>query len=470
MSIILSNLLEIKFSYSLNLSYFISKRLRQSTSGGFASIIHTIAVTTIAIGLAAAIVSFLIMQGFQTAVKRKIYAFSNHLVITKFTMNNAVEEQPFNFHIGLYEHPARFPFVKNVQEYSHKAGLIKTEGEVLGIIFKGVGRGASNFAESPEYFKENMVEGRFIRFNDSTYSREVVMSRVIANKIDVKVGDDIILHFFQNPPRFRKLKIVGLYETNLSDYFDGKVLIGDLRMVQQLNGWSANEAGGLEVTLDMNQFGAFDLWSKGLPFNKKEIPAERDTLFFAEEMPSSVFSFDYDRAALDNARITIANSMDYDLNVESVRDRFIQVFEWLDLVKRQVKILLVIILIVISVNMISVILILVMERVPMVGVLKALGATNQTVRSVFMYSGMSLIARGLLWGNFIGLGLCWVQDQFKIMKLNPHDYYVSYVPIEWSVWTVILLNLIIFGIVSFVLLLPAHWMVKISPVKAIRFD
>lgn len=153
-------------------------------------------MTTIAIGLAAAIVSFLIMQGFQTAVKNKIYAFSNHLVITKFTMNNAVEEQPFNFHIGLYEHPARFPFVKHVQEYSHKAGLIKTEGEVLGIIFKGVGRGASNFAESPDYFKENMVEGRFIRFSDSTYSREVVMSRVIANKIDAKVGDDIILHFF----------------------------------------------------------------------------------------------------------------------------------------------------------------------------------------------------------------------------------------------------------------------------------
>jgi lipoprotein-releasing system permease protein len=468
-SIILSNLLEIKFSYSLNLSYFISKRLRQSTSGGFASTIHTIAVATIAIGLAAAIVSFLIMRGFQTAVKQKIYSFTNHLVITKFTMNNAVEEQPFNFHIGLYEHPARFPFIKHVQEYSHKAGLIKTEGEVLGIIFKGVGRGTSNFAESPDYFKENMVEGRFIHFNDSTYSREMVMSRVIANKMEAKVGDDIILHFFQNPPRFRRLKIVGLYETNLSDYFDGKVLIGDLRMVQQLNGWNANEAGGLEVTLDMNQFGAFDLWKRGL-LNQRSVPEEIDTILYEEPVPASLFSFDYDRAALENARVKIASSMDYDLNVESVRDRFIQVFEWLDLVKRQVKILLVIILIVISVNMISVILILVMERVPMVGVLKALGATNQTVRSVFMYSGMSLIARGLVWGNFIGLGLCWVQDQFKIMKLNPHDYYVSYVPIEWSVWTVIVLNLIIFGIVSLVLLLPAHWMVKISPVKAIRFD
>ncbi len=134
-----------------------------------------------------------------------------------------------------------------------------------------------------------MVEGRFIHFNDSTYSREVVMSRVIANKMEAKVGDDIILHFFQNPPRFRRLKIVGLYETNLSDYFDGKVLIGDLRMVQQLNGWNANEAGGLEVTLDMNQFGAFDLWKRGL-LNQRSVPEEIDTILYEEPVPASLFS------------------------------------------------------------------------------------------------------------------------------------------------------------------------------------
>jgi lipoprotein-releasing system permease protein len=218
----------------------------------------------------------------------------------------------------------------------------------------------------------------------------------------------------------------------------------------------------------MNYFDSFDLWKKGWAVNNT--PALNDTLYFDEEAPASLFSFDYDRAALDHARLIIRNSMDFDLGVESVRDKYIQVFEWLDLVKRQVKILLGIILFVISMNMISVILILVMERVPMVGVLKALGASNQSVRAVFMYNGMNLIVRGLLWGNAIGLGICWLQDQFKIMKLNPHDYYVSYVPIEWSVLTVIMLNLIIFGMVTLVLLLPTYWIVKISPVKAIRFD
>jgi lipoprotein-releasing system permease protein len=443
----------------LNLSYFISKRLRQATKDSFAAIIHRIAVASIAIGLAAAIVSFLVMQGFQTAVKNKIYGFSNHLLVTKLTMSNAVEEQPFDFHVELYEHPERFPYVKHVQAYSHKAGLIKTEREVLGIIFKGVGRGSSNFAESPEYFSDNLVEGRFIHFADSGWAKEVVLSRIIANKIDAKVGDDIILHFFQNPPRYRKLKIVGLYETNLSDYFDGKVLLGDLRMVQQLNGWSTNEAGGLEVTLDKNQFDEFSLWKKVLSVGSKT-HTESDTLFYEEE----------EEAALEEARIKIGNSMDFDLGVESVRDRFIQIFEWLDLVKRQVRILLGIILIVISVNMVSVILILVMERVPMVGVLKALGAPNRTIRSVFIYSGMSLVAKGLLIGNAIGLGVCFLQDRFKIMKLNPHDYYVSYVPIEWSISTILILNVLIFCTVSVVLILPTRFITKVNPINAIRFD
>lgn len=452
--------MDFKFSQSLNLSYFLSKRLRHNTDDSFSSIIHKIAVASIAIGLAASIVSFLVMQGFQSAVKNKIYAFSNHLLITKFTMNNAVEEQPFNFKIALQENPERFPFIKSVQEYSHKAGLIKTDKEVLGIIFKGVGKSFNQVA-----FADNIIAGRFIHFNDSGYSKEVLLSKVIANKIEAKVGDDIILHFFQNPPRFRKLKVVGLYETNLSDYFDGKVLIGDLRMVQQLNGWKQNEAGGLEVGINLNYFDAFTLWKNELI---RPSQMESDTLFFEEEETSG--AFDFDRAALGEAKKLIGDSMDYDLNIESVRDKYIQVFEWLDLVKRQVKILLGIILVVISVNMISVILILVMERIPMVGVLKALGASDSTIRSIFIYNGMNLIAKGLLWGNAIGLGICWLQDQFKIMKLNPHDYYVSYVPIEWSILTVVALNFLIFITVTLVLILPTRFITKISPVKAIRFD
>ncbi|MFM7850572.1 MAG: ABC transporter permease [Flammeovirgaceae bacterium] len=354
----------------MNLPYFISKRIRHVETGSFSATIHNIAIATIAIGLAAAIVSFLVMLGFQSAVKEKIYRFSNHLLITKFTLNNAVEEQPFDYRIDLYQHPEKFPFVKHVQEYCHKAGLVKADDEILGVIFKGVGK-----SFSVSRFSEAMVEGRFIQFNDSSYTHEVVLSRIIANKINAKVGEDIVLHFFQNPPRVRKLKVVGIYETNLSDYFDGKILMGDIRLVQQLNGWEKYMAGGLEVTIDMNYFNHFDLLKNEIHNNSYTLNGDEsgvDSVVVEPGGNSALFGFEKDKAALEEALVQVGESIDYDLNIQTVRDKFVNVFEWLNLIERQVKILLGIILFVISVNMISVILILVMERIPMIGILKSI--------------------------------------------------------------------------------------------------
>jgi len=382
------------------LSRFIAHRIRHAQGNSFASVIHKIAVASIAVGLAAAIVSFLIMQGFQAAVKDKIYSFSNHLLITRFTMSNAVEEQPFDYRIELYKNPEQFPFITHVQEYAHKAGLVKTDEEVLGIVFKGVGRSFNT-----EGFKSNLLEGRFINFSDSAYANEVVISKVIADKINVTVGDQLTIHFFQNPPRFRRLEVVGIYETNLSDYFDSKVIMGDIGLVQRLNGWAPHEAGGLEVKVNLNYFTTIALWQQD--FNAYSDYAHEAIFSNPEiEYPQLVYlkalydyQFNFDRAALESASRQIGNSMDYDLYLETVRDKYIQVFEWLDLIKRQVKILLVIILVVVCVNMISVILILVMERTPMVGMLKAMGAKNQLVRNIFLHSGINLILRGLIWGN-----------------------------------------------------------------------
>jgi len=455
----------------LNLSYFISKRIRQAQANSFSSIIHKIAIASIAIGLAAAIVSFLIMQGFQSGVKNRIYGFSNHLLITKYTMSNAVEEQPFDFNIELYNNPAQFPFVKHVQEFSHKAGLIKTDDEVMGIVFKGVGK-----SFNIEQFKESLLEGEFIHFSDSGYSNDVLLSKVIADKINAKTGDNIVVHFFQNPPRFRRLKISGIYETNLSDYFDSKVIIGDIGLVQRLNDWLPNEAGGLEVLLDLNSFNSFQLWRNDFGNYLARIQEsildnpEVTNKFFGSLSAVMDYKFDFDKVAMEESAMQIGESMDYDLYLETVRDKYIQVFEWLDLIKRQVKILLIVILVVVCVNMISVILILVMERTPMVGILKAMGAQDKSIRSVFLYNGMNLITKGLLWGNGVGLGLCFLQDKFKLIALNPHDYYMSYVPIQWSWGTVLILNLIVFFTVLIVLLLPTRFITRINPIQAIKFD
>jgi lipoprotein-releasing system permease protein len=203
--------------------------------------------------------------------------------------------------------------------------------------------------------------------------------------------------------------------------------MGDIRLIARLNDWADSVAGGLEVFVkDINR--------------------------------------------IDDAGMAMAEMIDFDLNIEPVSNKYIQVFEWLHLLSRQVNILLVIILIVVCVNMISIILILVMERTQMIGMLKALGAADGMIRSVFVYNGIALIVKGLLLGNAIGLGLCYIQYKFKIITLNPEDYYMSFVPISWHWEIVLILNLLTFVVVTLVLLLPTAIISRITPIKAIRFD
>lgn len=406
----------------MNLSYFIAKRINREQKKGFASTIHSIAIVSIGLGLAALIIAFLILQGFQETVKEKIYSFSGHLLVTKLSRNNSLEETPLNINIDLYRNYQQFPYVLHMQEYAHKAGLLKATDDVLGVVLKGIGKRYDSAV-----FKDNLMQGRFIHLPDSGYSNEVMISSAIARKLQAELNDVVTIHFFQNPPRFRRLKVVGIYETNLSEYFDDKVIVGDIRLIARLNDWADSVAGGIEV-------------------------------------------FVKDNNRIQEARDALSESVDYDQYVESVIDKYTQVFEWLHLLSRQVNILLVIILIVICVNMISIILILVMERTQMIGMFKALGASDGLIRRIFMFNGINLITRGLLLGNVIGLGLCWVQDHYHLITLNPHDYYMSVVPISWHWEMVLLLNLLTFSVVTLILFLPTAIISRISPIKAIRFD
>lgn len=383
---------------------------------------------SIALGLGAAIVAFLIMNGFQETVKNRIYGFNGHLLITKFSMDNSVEEAPFDINFEVFNNREKLPYVQHMQEYAHKAGLIKAEEDILGVVLKGVGKSFDTTS-----FKSNIIEGRFIHFPDSGYANEIVLSRAIAGKLNAKVGDQVTVHFFQNPPRFRRLKVTGIYETNLSEYFDSKIIIGDIRIIQRLNDWADSIAGGIEI------------------FLKKDVDAAQALVQLEELLEEDM-------------------KRNFDKDVEAVSDKYSQVFDWLNLLDRQVNILLVIILIVICVNMISIILILVMERTQMIGMLKALGAQNKLIRSIFVYNGISLIIKGLIAGNILGIGLCYLQDKFKFIKLNPEDYYMSFVPISWHWEIVVWLNILTFLVVTLVLLLPTAIVSRIAPIKAIRFD
>ena len=390
--------------------------------GGFSATIYKIAIASIGVGLAVMIISFLIMIGFQDTVTEKIYNFSAHLLVTKYTSNDTFEEAPLSLNNQLYNNFEEFGFIDHVQDYSHKAGLIKTDEEVLGIIFKGVSTRFDTVRFGP-----SMVEGRFINFDDDSYSREVLLSREIARKLNLSLNDDVIVHFFQNPPRVRRLKVVGIYETNLSEYYDNKFIIGDIRLIQRLNNWADSLAGGMEIFVN-------------------------------------------DEEKIDDAENGVLQLMNYDMAVQKVSNKYIQVFDWLHLISRQVNIFLTIILLVVCVNMISIILILIMERTQMIGLLKAFGSPNRLIRRIFAFHGIGIIVRGLLLGNILGLGLCLIQYYFKVIPLNPRDYYMSFVPIGWDWGVVLLLNLLTLTVVALIILIPTLVISRVEPIKSIRFD
>lgn len=406
----------------MNLSYFISKRISSEKQDNFSATIHKIAIASIGLGLATMIISFLILSGFQDTVKNKIYSFSAHLQVTKFTMGNSYEETPISTNNEVFNNYGQIDFIDHIQEYTHKAGLIKTEEEVLGIIFKGVTARFDTVS-----FRENLIEGRFIHYDPENYAKEVILSKNIADKLELSVGQDVIIHFFMNPPRVRKLKVVGIYETNLSEYYDDKFVIGDMALIQRLNNWADSIAGGMEVYIK-------------------------------------------DIKKIEEAEAQLDEMLPYDLFVEKVKDKYIQVFDWLMLISRQVNIFLTIILFVVCVNMISIILILIMERTRMIGLLKSLGATSRQIRRIFAYSGMQLIVKGLALGNLIGLGLCAIQYYFQVIPLNPRDYYMSYVPIGWEWGIVLILNVLTFVVVSLIVMIPTAVISRINPIKTLRFD
>jgi lipoprotein-releasing system permease protein len=406
----------------LNLSYFISKRINKTTKNSFSSTIHSIAVASIGIGLAVMIVSFLILGGFETTIKDKIFSFSGHFQVTKFSVGNSYEENPITTDTELFKNYHKYDFLKHVQAFSHKPGLLKTEEEVLGVVLKGVGHRFDTVR-----FQANMEEGRFISFSDTTdYSTEIVISRHIANTLMLGVGDDILMYFVQNPPRFRKLTVSGIYATGLED-FDEKIIIGDIALIQRLNGWDEDMVGGYEVFV---------------------------------KYPGRV----------DDNEEEIVNLLDFNLDVESVQEKYIQIFDWLTLLNRNVYIFLTLILFVACFNMVAILLILIMERTQMIGLLKALGATNRQIRNIFLNNGILLILKGLLWGNLIGIGFGFVQSTFKIISLDPENYYMDKVPIEWNWGIILLLNALIFLAVSLTLIIPTAIVSRIHPVKAIRFD
>ena len=404
----------------MNLPRFIAQRIQKTKSASFTSTVTKIGVASIAIGLSVMIVSFSVLLGFKKTIKNKLFSLSSHIQVSKITLNQSFEETPMAINTKFYQNYRKNPQIRHVQAVTNKAGMLKSSEELAGIIIKGVGR-----AYDWQNFSENLVEGRKINFQDSVYASEIIISRKIATQLKIKLSDEVLIYFIQNPPRIRKVKVVGIYDTGLEE-FDKNFIIGDLALVQKMNDWNNQTTGHYEVFLN-----------------------------------------DFDD--LNPATKQVSDDIDQDMQVMKVTEMFPAIFDWLNLMDRNIIVILALILVVASFNMISVLLVMMMERTPMIGLLKALGSDNGKIRKVFIFNGLTIILKGIIIGNLIGIGLCGIQYFYRIIPLNAESYYMNYVPIEFNWGIILLINLITILLVLAVITIPTFVVSRMKVVEALKF-
>lgn len=411
----------------MNLEYFIAKRLitaRDFKSSISAPIIK-IAISAIAIGIIMMLVSVATGIGLQQKIREKVSAFNGQIVISNYDNNNSeVTLIPISKKQDFYPNFKSVPEVSHIQAIASKAGIIRTESSFEGIIFKGVG-----LDYDWNKIKEYLVEGKLPDYSKGI-NEEVIISRFLADRLGLKVGDNFNTFFIKEEqgkmPNSRRFKITGIFNSGFQS-FDATYIIGDIRHIQRINKWNPDQVGAFEV-----------------------------------------FVKDFDKIKETGDKIYEQTSSS--LDTKTMIEKYSYIFDWLQLFDFNIIVILAIMIIVATINMVVALLVLILERTQMIGILKALGANNWTVRKIFLYNAFYLIIRGLFWGNLIGISLLLVQQYFGIIQLNPENYYVNQAPVYINWVYVVLLNLLTITVCFVVLLIPSYIITKISPVKAIRFD
>jgi len=394
----------------------------------FSRSIVGIAIFGIALGLTVMILAVAIVTGFKKEISHKVTGFGADIQILNMDSNLSYEAVPIPSGLECIQEVKNLPGVRNVHPYAIKAGIIKTGDEIHGAVLKGV-----NSEYDWDFIRQNLTEGTLLEVVDSVRNNNVVLSENTAHLLKLGVGDRFTMYFIQDPPRARTFTIQGIYNTSLEE-FDELYIFSDIKQVQRLNDWEKGEVSGYEVIID----------------KLEKLPEMTEKV---RELVAYDFMDDGSR-----------------LKVENIRDRYSQIFDWLNLQDMNVIILILLMVIVAGFNMISGLLILILERTNMIGILKALGTTNASIRKIFLYQSSYLTIVGLLWGNLIGLLICFLQKHFHLVSLDPTSYYLDTVPINLNILHVILLNLGTMAITFVFLLLPSMIIARISPEKSIRFN
>ncbi|MFO7934576.1 MAG: ABC transporter permease [Bacteroidales bacterium] len=414
----------------MNTELFIVRRMIGSKRGrrSFSRSIVAIAIFGIALGLAVMIVAVSIVTGFKKEITNKVIGFGAHIQILNLDSNLSYEMIPVPADLKSVMPVREMEEVKSLYTFAVKAGIIKTGEEIHGAVLKGVDEDYDW-----EFIEENLIRGETFRVVDTARTSHVVISENIASLLKLDVGDRFTMYFIQDPPRARTFTITGIYDTSLEE-FDLLYIYADIKQVQRLNNWHGNQVSGYEVLLENIE----------------------DLEQVTEKVRERV-AFDF----LDDGSR---------LRMETIREKYTQIFDWLSLQDMNVFILILLMLIVAGFNMISGLLILILERTNMIGILKALGTTSVSIRKIFLYQSGYLTLVGLLWGNLIGLALCMAQKYLHLISLDPTSYYLDTVPINLNVVHILLLNLGTAFITFLFLLLPSTIISRISPDKSIRFN
>ncbi|HUS85817.1 MAG TPA: FtsX-like permease family protein [Bacteroidales bacterium] len=414
----------------MRLGPFISKRLIRERSKGasFSRPINLIAIIGIALGLAVMILAIAILTGFKTEIRNKIVGFAGHIQVLNFDSNYSYETVPISsdqeFVMKIRE-DERF---SQIQVFGTKAGIIKTDDNIQGVVLKGVD---SNYDWS--FFKKNLVEGNVLDLNDSIRSDGVIISSIISVMLNLKLNDSFAMYFVQDPPRSRVFTVEGIYETSVEE-MDKIFVVCDIGHIRRLNGWQEDQISGFEIMVD--NFNDIDL----LTFEV------RDAIGY--------------KIIEDQEQLKVTN----------IRIKYPQIFDWLNFQDTNVVVILILMLLVAGFNMVSGLLILILEKTNMIGILKALGSDDNLIRKIFIYQSVYLISTGLLWGNILGLGLAFIQKKFSLISLDPSSYYLTTVPININLIHILLLNAGTMSIIILMLLIPSQLISRITPVKAIRFN
>jgi len=407
----------------MNYELYIAKRIIFGgvSQNRISKPIVRLAVLSVALGLSVMIAAVMVVTGFRNEIEKKVTGFSAHIRINNFDNNNSYEETPVSSNQAFYHSIKNKPQVKNIQVYATKPGIIKTSAEIEGILLKGIG---ADFDWT--FFRDKMISGSDWENDPAGHGDDVLISKNTADRLKLQVNDPLVVYFIQQPPRVRKFNIRGIYQTGLEE-FDNLYMLCDLAQVQKLNDWDSLQVGGFEVMLR---------------------------------------NFD----ELDQVAKVIYSEVSYRFNSQTIKDLYPQIFNWLDLQNINVYIIIALMVLVASINMISTLLILVLENVTMIGILKSIGASDVSIRRIFLYMAAYLVGAGMLTGNIIALTLCGLQYHYGLIKLPQESYYVSVVPVNLSVISLLAINAGTLLCCMLMLIIPSMVVSKISPVRAIRFD